>query len=260
MTQPSAMPYEVFGASAEERGYTRFYQEQKNCVVHTFNGIKSEIKKKHYTFGWLRSPEELELIKEAFLTKGYQLSNKHKSENCVNILFTDIDPLEQFWILVEIVEAIEGIVVRERGQARKVFSKEVDEENKFVKIVKRYQNAIENKDQELLDIARNLLSSDSIDRMIVRGQSMDFVPEKAYREHAVPCILIHNEIIRMVLEDYSITEITQMIISNLAIVMINDDQAYKLDVELGLRSSMPDGWKFGDSIYARFNAAQIKLK
>lgn len=260
MTEASAMPFEVFRASAIERGYTRFYQEQKNCVVYTFNGIKSEIKKKHYTFGWLRSPEDLELIKEAFLTKGYKLSEKHKSENCVNILFTDMDPLEQFWLLVETIEEIEGIVAKERGQARKVFAKEVDEENKFVKIVKRYQNAIENKDQELLDIARNLLSSDSIDRMIVRGQSVDFVPEKAYREHAVPCILIHNEIIRMVLEDRPVTEITQMIISNLAIVMINDDQAYKLDVELGLRSSMPDGWKFGDSIYARFDAAKIILK
>jgi len=256
----TTVPYELFLASCQERGYTRVYQEAKNCVLYTFNGVKSEIKKRHYTFGWLRTNEEIELIKEAFLTKGYKLSDKHKSENCVNILFTDKDVLEDFWALVEIVEDIEGIVARERGQATKVFPKEVDEENKFVKIVKRYINAIENKDQELLDLARNLLSGDSLDKLIVRGQSAKYVPEKAYREHAVPCIMIHNELIKMVLADSTITAMTQLLISNLAVVLIHEDEARYLDVDLGLRTSMPDGWKFGDDIYARFHAGNVILK
>lgn len=260
MKKTRSVTFEKFKASAIERGYQRIYQEQKNLIVHSFNGVKCEIKGKHYTFGWLRTPDEMEIIKENFLMNGYALSTKHKNEVCINILFTDREPLEQFWMLVEIVEGIESIVAKERGQARKVFPKEVDEENKFVKIVKRYQNAIENKDQELLDIARDLLSSDSIDRMIVRGQSESYTSEKGYREHAVPCILIHNEIIRLVLENQPVSKITQMIISNLAIVLINEDEAFKLDVELGLRTAMPDGWKFGDDIYARLNAAGIKLK
>ena len=64
----------------------------------------------------------------------------------------------------------------------------------------------------------------------------------------------------MVLDQCPIFEITQMIISNLAIVLIHEDEAQHLDVTLGLRTTMPDGWKFGDSIYARFVAGDIKLK
>lgn len=254
----AVVDFEAFKEACIERGYTRILEENNNCVVYSQNGVKSEIKTKLYTFGWLRSPDELTMIRDAFRAAGYDPSDK---QQVVNIAIDkNKDMLEVFLDLLEIVESIETITVKERGSATKVFSKEVDEENKFLKIVKRYSNAIENEDQELLDMARSLLSSDSIDRMIVRGQSEQYVPEHAYREHAVPCILIHNEIIRMVLDDQPVHKITQMIISNLAIVLIHEDEARYMDVDLGLRTSMPEGWKFGDSIFARFETASIKLK
>lgn len=256
-----SIPFEMFKEACEDRGYSRIYQENSNCVLYTTNGVKSEIKKRHYTFGWLRTAEEIEMIKQAFLNEGYLLSDKHKSENCVNILFVSgKDVLQEFLHLVDLVESIEAIIVKERGQAIKVFTKEVDDENKFEKIAKRYFNAVANKDQELLDIARNLLSSDSIDKFIVRGESVNYTLEKAYREHIVPCILIHNEAIRMVLDGSKIAEVAQMIAANLAIVRISEDEARYLDVDLGLRTCMPEGWKMGDDVFARLKTAGITLK
>lgn len=254
----AVVDFELFKEACVERGYTRVFEENNNCVVFSQNGVKSEIKTRLYTFGWLRSPDELALIRDAFRAAGYDPSDKQQVVNVA--IDTKKDMLATFLDLLEIVETIDSITVKERSQATKVFSKEVDEENKFLKIVKRYTNAIENEDQELLDMARSLLSSDSIDRMIVRGQSEKYCAEKAYREHAVPCIMIHNEIIRMVLDKEPVHKITQMIISNLAIVLIHEDEARYMDVDLGLRTTMPEGWKFGDNIYARFEAAGINLK
>lgn len=263
MTLPNTdpvIPFDDFRNACIDRGYSRITREHRNLVVFSNNSVKCEIKTRHYTFGWMRNVDELNLIRQAFVDNGFELSSKHRSITVVNVLFTENDVLEEFWRLVDVIETITEITTRERSQATRVFSKEIDEENKFLKIVKRYANAIENEDQELLDMARSLLSSDSIDRMIVRGQSEKYTPEKAYREHAVPCIMIHNEIIRMVLEKEPVYKITQMIISNLAIVLIHEDEARYMDVDLGLRTTMPDGWQFGDDIYARFNTAKIKLK
>lgn len=252
--------FDVFRESCNERGYTQATQQAKNFVVHTRNGVKAEIKPNRLTFGWLRTAEEIKLINNVIVANGHVLSAKHNDHNVVNVTLNNSDVLNHFWSIVDLIEQIEEISVRERGMATKVFSKEVDQENKFTKIAMRYVNAIANQDQEMLDLGRVLLSGDSIDRVITRGYSENFTPECAYREHVVPCVMIHNEIIRMVLADLPITDISQMIASNLAIVMIHTDEAYKLDVTFGLRTSMPAGWNFGDNVYARLDFAGIKWK
>lgn len=257
MNQPN---YDTFKQTFSDLGYTRVYQEQKNLVVYTRNGIKCEIKKKHYTFGWLRSPEEIETIKETVLTQDYELSTKHQSENCVNILFVPKrDVLDTFITLVELMENIDSIVAKERGQAIKVFPKEVAEREIWLKIAKRYRNSIDNEDQLQLDNSRLMLEGDGIDHLIVVGKSKNYTLENAYREHVVPCILIHNRAAQMTIDGASLTEVANFIKTNLAIVLINSDEARKLDVELGLRTSMPTGWNWGDSIFARLKAGNIEL-
>jgi hypothetical protein len=72
--------------------------------------------------------------------------------------------------------------------------------------------------------------------------------------------MIHNKAIEMVLGGSTKTEVSQMVASNLAIVRITKAEAHKLDVELGLRTTMPAGWNWGDSIFARLDSAGIKLK
>lgn len=258
----SKVSFDLFKEACEERSYTRIYQEGKNCVLYTTNGVKAEIKKKHYTLGWLRSEVEIELMKEGFLQAGYSLSTKRNdASKCVTILFVpEKDILSEFWNLVSIIEAIDAIVYKERGLATKVFSREVAETNIFEKIAETYKFAIDIEHQLLLDQGRDLLEADSIDHILCRGESVNYDPNKGWREHVVPCILIHNEAIRMTREGSSIADVAQMIATNLAIVRIHADEARLLDVELGMRTSMPAGWKFGDDVFARLTFANITLK
>jgi hypothetical protein len=62
------------------------------------------------------------------------------------------------------------------------------------------------------------------------------------------------------MEKRPVTEIAQMIKNNLAIVLITNEEADKLDNELDMQTSMPEGWKFGDDIFARLKVAGIELK
>lgn len=109
-------------------------------------------------------------------------------------------------------------------------------------------------------MARQLLEADSIDDKITRGHSKNWQPHLSYREHVVPCIMIHNQAFDMALVNYSAEDIAAMIERHLAIVLITPDEAYKLDCELGLRTEMPQGWQFGDDVYARLTTAGIEYR
>jgi hypothetical protein len=255
--------FSAFKEACEDKGYTRIYEDRGVFVLYTNNNVKSEIKKKHFTLGWTRLPSEVNLIRETLTEQGFNVSDKQRGDvnKCVNVLFNKTqDVLEQFFAVVDVIENIEGITARERGSAKKVFSREVAETNIFEKIAKTYQFAIDNEHQLLLDQGRQLLEADTIDHILCRGESVRYEADNGWREHIVPCILIHNEAIRMVQENCSVAEIAQMIATNLAIVRIHKDEAYKLDVELGLRTSMPENWKFGDNVFARLKFAGIDLK
>jgi hypothetical protein len=263
MTKPFA--FEQFQAFCAERNYVANSQTTKQgelFYIYTKNGIKTEVnygKKLTYTIGFGRNADELSLLAEEVSAKGFTIATtatKYLRLRAVN----DDTFMPKFWELVSMLEDIDGIVARSRGIATKVFTKEVDETNKFEKIAGRYFYAIENEDQELLDLARGLLSGDSIDHLLGRGESVEHTPENSYREHIVPCIMIHNEAIRMVLTGSTRAEVAQMIASNLAIVRITNDQADLLDNKLKLRTTMPEGWKFGDCVFARLTTAGISLK
>ena len=253
--------FEEFKVSCINKGYaeSKLKKHPNNFVLWSKNGTKCETKTNWYTIGYKRTAEELEVIRTEIESQGFSV--KGKASDCINVHFNKVqDVLENFWTLVNIVENIDGLVEKTRGVATKVFSREVDEENKFEKIAGRYFYAIQNQDQELLDLARGLLSGDSIDRLISRGESVDCGSVDYWREHIVPCIMIHNKAIEMVLGGSTKTEVSQMVASNLAIVRITKAEAHKLDVELGLRTTMPAGWNWGDSIFARLDSAGIKLK
>jgi hypothetical protein len=72
--------------------------------------------------------------------------------------------------------------------------------------------------------------------------------------------MIYNQAVTMTMEKCPVTEIAQMIKNNLAIVLITNEEAVKLDNELDMQTSMPEGWKFGDDIFARLKVASIELK
>lgn len=257
------LPFEQFKEACEGKGYTRIALDRGVLVAYTNNNVKCEIKRKHFTIGWTRLASEVNLMRETFREEGFNVSDKQRGDHnkCVNVIFDkDTDILEQFFLVTDVIENLEGITARERGSAKKVFPREIAETNIFEKIAKTYQFAIENEHQLLLDQGRQLMEADTIDHIIGRGESKKYDPDNGWREHIVPCIMVHNEAIRMVQEKCSIAEISQMIASNLAIVRLHKDEAYKLDVELGFRTSMPAEWKFGDDVFARLKAGNIVLK
>jgi sulfur transfer complex TusBCD TusB component (DsrH family) len=261
----AAIPFNLFKTSCEERGYTeRVYEEQNNCVLYTNNGVKCEIKKNHYTIGWLARPEDVAEMRKQLLAQGFtekigKRSERKDAKDFMNIPF-DGDVLENFWIIVGTIEAIETIVRKVRGQAIKPISREVSERNIFEKIAKRFKYFIDSEDGFGLENTRALLEGDSIDHLITIGESVKRTKENTYREHIVPCILIYNQAVTMTMEKRSVTEIAQMIKNNLAIVLITNEEAELLDNELDMQTSMPEGWKFGDDVFARLATAQIQLK
>ena len=262
----AAISFNLFKNSCEERGYTeRVYEEQSNCVLYTNNGVKCEIKKSHYTIGWLARPEDVVEMRKQILALGFtekigkRTENRKDEKDWMNIFF-DGDVLENFWIIVGTIEAITTIIRKVRGQAIKPIPREVSERNIFEKIAKRFRYFIDNEDGFGLENVRALLEGDSIDHLITIGESVNRTKENTYREHIVPCIMIFNQAVTMTMEKRSVTEIAQMIKNNLAIVLITNEEAQLLDNELDLQTSMPEGWTFGDNVFARLDFAKILLK
>jgi hypothetical protein len=262
----AAIPFSLFKSSCADRGYTdRVYEEQNNCVLYTNNGVKCEIKKNHYTVGWLAKPEDVAEMRKQILAQdftekiGKRSESRKDAKDFINIPF-DGDVLDNFWIIVGTIESIETIVRKVRGQAIKPIPREVSERNIFEKIAKRFRYFIDNEDGFGLENARSLLEGDSIDHLITIGESVNRTKEDSYREHIVPCIMIFNQAVTMTMEKAPITEVAQMIKNNLAIVLITNAEADRLDNELDMQTSMPEGWKFGDDIFARLKAGKVVLK
>jgi hypothetical protein len=242
-------------------GYTTILRENRNLVVFTNNGIKCELKPTGYTFGWLRKPDEIEIIRKEITDLGFELKNQ--VPGWINVKFPTKASavLSSFEYIVERLNSIESIKPRERwqGQATKVFTEEIADTEIFLKIVKRYRHAIAEKDQRLLDATRVLLDGDSIDHLITVGVSKNRTNDNTYREHIVPCIMIHNQLIDMCLNGKTLCEMAQFLKTHLAIVLVTKQEAEKMDIELGMRTSMPDGWKWGDSVFSRLEAAEIEV-
>lgn len=258
--------FSAFKESCNERGYTeRIFEDRNVFVLYSNNGIKCEIKKNHYTIGWLAKPEDVAVMRQKFLEQGFTEKKGKRSEkrkdakDFINVHF-DGDILENFWILVGIIESIETIVRKTRGQAIKPIPREVSERNIFEKIAKRFKYFIESEDGFGLENTRALLEGDSIDHFITIGESVNRTKENTYREHIVPCILIYNQAVTMTMEKCSITEVAQMIKNNLAIVLVTNEEAERMDNELDMQTSMPEGWNFGDDVFARLKAANVVLK
>jgi hypothetical protein len=261
----SAISFNLFKSSCEERGYTdRIYEDQGSLVLYTNNGIRCLIRKNNYAMGFGANLKDVNDIRERLLSQGFielpgKRSQRKDGKDFVNIKF-DGDILENFWIIINTIESIETIVKKVRGQALKPIPREVSERNIFEKIAKRFRYFIDNEDGFGLENARALLEGDSIDHLITIGESVKRTRENTYREHIVPCIMVFNQAVTMTMEKRSVTEVAQMIKNNLAIVLITNEEAELLDNELDMQTTMPEGWNFGDSVFARLDVAKILLK
>jgi hypothetical protein len=81
-----------------------------------------------------------------------------------------------------------------------------------------------------------------------------------YREHAVPRIVLRDECLQMYSASATVEEVASALMKNLWIVRITNEEARHLDNSLGLKTRMPEGWKFGvDDPFSRFHVAGISV-
>jgi len=136
------------------------------------------------------------------------------------------------------------------------------------KIVARYRYAIEQEDQVLLGLGRRLLEADDWDHFISINMKETGYAE---REHIVPCYMIHWKIIdllypegpngkRTLRKNDVDEEVARMIERNLKIVHISKQQRWELDINRGWRTTMPEGWGWEQSPYARLISAEIPVR
>lgn len=253
------MEFEVFRASCAEHGYT---QRVSDCgtyyVMFTKNGVKTEIKPRWYTVGYGRSQSDLDVLERALQEHGFAIVSRKNS--VINVLYEqDVDVLERFWAIVAMEEAIDEIVAASRGVGTRVFTREQADTAIWSKIARAYRFAIDNQHQYMLDDHRNILCADAVDHLIIIGSSCGRTAEDSYREHVVPCVMIHNRAIELTRAGEPACVVAAMIAANMMIVQITSAEAELLDETLGLRTSMPEGWAWGDSPLARLHFAGIKL-
>ena len=79
-----------------------------------------------------------------------------------------------------------------------------------------------------------------------------------WREHAVPCAELRSRAYSMFDKGGSIEEVSIFLREHLKIYRISRDERRKLDIELGLKTRMPEGWEPGDH-FARLRIAGVKL-
>lgn len=106
--------------------------------------------------------------------------------------------------------------------------------------------------------SREALGYDSHDSLITVGSSAAVLANPSaprWREHLVPCVMVTECAVQMIENGASCVEVAQMLKENLAIVVVTRDEAKGLDSKY--KVTMPAGWQFGDSVFARLDAVGI---
>jgi hypothetical protein len=193
--------------------------------------------------------ESSALIKSIMKNEGYKIT---KDQTNPRYEYS----LDAFLNVYEFLKNHQGLEDVENGRiSTKLFAYRYEP----LKIVQRYKFAIDNKDQVMLDLCRSLLDADKFDDAI----SVNFIfGENTYREHLVPCVMIHNHVIELLngKNNANLQDVANVVERNLKIGYIHPDDAHKLDYELNLRTKMPENWNFGDDIFSRFIYAGIELE
>ena len=248
-----------FEAAAEDEGYDNAKHQPKHSLmaIWTENHIKHEIKhirgldKVCGVTGAGRPAPVQMLIKKMLKAFGVEILR----ENVKSYITYEFKNLNEFFKIAREIEKLEDII--DSRSRRNPFGEEEDPYDPM-KIAKGYFHVIETKNWKLMQKHRILLTADDFDDEI----SINSLPDgPCHREHIVPCIMIHNKVIDMIMdEDATLKEVADFIERNMKIAYITPEDADHLDHKLRLKTTMPKGWEWGDSITARLDYANIEWK
>lgn len=227
---------------AQFEGLDRF-ADQGSYMEVWINNVKCEIKNRNMTFAYNLSGDETEKLR-ASLTDEFTLTKKQPN-GVINVDYVN-DTMEDF---IKVCHYINNLDIATPSRGRSYNS--INENGLF--------NNIATVMKTMFDTGMTAMMNrgvfDSVDHIVALNAPLD---KDSYREHIVPCVMIIEEAFRMFDEDdASILEVAAMIQQNLFIVHITKAEADYLDHTLGLKTTMPLDWNFGDSVFARLDAAKI---
>lgn len=111
---------------------------------------------------------------------------------------------------------------------------------------------------------RKTLGFDDVDELIVIGSSNAGI-QSPYREHVVPASLIKEEALKMADRGEKVETIAEFIRLHLYVVIISPGEAQLLNTSqdaggMSVKTTMPEGWIFGDDPTERLKAAGIQVR
>ena len=229
--------YIAYKDIVKNAGYILNKQIKSNLLfIRLKNGqIKHEIKyfNNYKQIRTAYKHRDLDIIKNYMIEKGFKLGDTLSIDKiCATAEFTNIND----WLeLAVALEDVKGITDK--------------------KDLESYENALEH----IVVVARSaaklgvkkLLNRSVFDELDLYAAINEALEKNNYREHAVPITMIIDRIFTMIKDGATDAEIIEMIRKNLIVVHIKEKQAEYLDITLGLRTTMPKGWKFGDDPLAR---------
>ena len=229
--------YIAYKDIVKEHGYILNKQIKSNLLfIRLKNGqVKHDIKyfNNYKQIRTAYKHKDLDVIKGFMIEQGFKIGDTLAIDKlCATAEFTNIND----WLeLAVALEDVEGITDK--------------------KDLESYENALEH----IVVVARSaaklgvkkLLNRSVFDELDLYAAINEALEKNNYREHAVPITMIIDRIFTMIKDGATDAEIIKMIKKNLIVVNILEKQAEYLDITLGLRTTMPKGWKFGDDPLAR---------
>jgi len=216
-------------------------------VIDYINGIKFEIEHFRSRFRLIvayNNSEIVSIIREEFaVAKGGKVAAHFYTEHEDDLLA----------IATKVKDFIlsEGLAVENRR-----IKQRTTDEGYFEKTAQIIELAVKLEHWDVLE--RGSLGFDAHDGLITIGKSKAMTEnpnQPAWREHLVPCCMIKDKAIEMVKSNCSIAKIAQMLKENLAIMIISQEEQKIVDADF--QTTMPKGWEWGDSVFARLDETGI---
>jgi hypothetical protein len=166
------------------------------------------------------------------------------------------------WFLTDTPESLLDIAIRVRdyifetgltgsGLNRRTKTK-TDDAEYFQKTAQVIELAVKLEHWDILE--RGGLGFDAHDGLITIGKSAAVLADPTaptWREHLVPCVMLKDRAVEMFQEGATVPQVAQMLKANLAILIITQDEAKLVDSKY--QTTMPEGWNWGDSVFARLD-------
>ena len=193
--------------------------------------------------------------------------DKHDLSSSLSLQIKFLYTKKQNYVLNgETVSSSPVFILPEKIDFSPIFDKEADQDQDqdqnsiidYHKIAQRYLFFVENQDTQAMNESRRWLSADSMDKMITIGKSEKWTEADSWREHIVPCTLIHERLIELAKKN-ELEDMVVILKNYLKIALISRAERGYIDFGLKLKTKMPSGWNWGDNALARLEAGKIKI-